>query len=66
MQSTQEVDYETYIELKNALKKGYKLMRSELAQKKLGRGWEELSLEEKEMLKMVYKENISEAPVVKN
>ena len=41
-------------------------MRSELAQKKLGRGWEELSLEEKEMLKMVYKENISEAPVVKN
>lgn len=65
MQSTHDAEYETYIELKNALKKGYKLMRNDLALKKLGRGWDDLTVDEKEMLKMVYKENISEAPVVK-
>ena len=64
MRSTQDAEYDTYIELKDALKSGYRLMRNDLAKKKLGRGWDDLTLEEKEMLKMVYKENISEAPVV--
>ena len=54
----------TYIKLKDELKKGYRLLRNDLAKKVLNRGWNDLTLREKEMLKMVYKENISEAPVV--
>ena len=42
----------------------YKSLRNDLAIKVLGRGWSDLTLQEKEMLKMVYKENISEAPVI--
>ncbi len=66
LQATQDAEYDTYIELKDALKKGYTLLRDKLAKKTLGRGWDNLTLEEKEMLKMVYDENISEAPVVQN
>tara|TARA_B100001769_G_scaffold40564_1_gene27945 strand:+ start:134 stop:817 length:684 start_codon:yes stop_codon:yes gene_type:complete len=64
MQATQDAEYETYIQLKDELKKGYRLLRNDLAKKVLNRGWNDLTLREKEMLKMVYKENISEAPVV--
>jgi len=63
LMSTQGPDYGTYIQLKDKLKLAYRSLRDELAKKKLGRGWDDLSLEEKEMLKMVYKENISEAPI---
>jgi len=64
MQATQDAEYETYIQLKDELKKGYQLLRNDLAIKVLKRDWDDLTLQEKEMLKMVYKENISEAPVV--
>ncbi len=64
MQATQGASYETYIALKDKLKQAYTSLRDDLAKRKLGRGWDDLSLEEKEMLKMVYKENISEAPVL--
>lgn len=64
LQATQGADYQTYISLKDELKQAYTELRSELAKKKLGRSWNDLNLEEKGMLKMVYKENISEAPVV--
>lgn len=65
MQATQGASYETYIQLKDKLKQAYTSLRNDLARKKLqGRGWEDLTLDEKEMLKMVYKENISEAPVI--
>lgn len=65
LQATQGAEYDTYIKLKDALKGAYTSLRDDLAKKKLdGRGWDDLTLEEKEMLKMVYKENISEAPVV--
>ena len=64
MQATQDAEYETYIQLKDELKRGYRLLRNDLAKKVLKRGWDDLTLQEREMLKMVYKENISEAPVV--
>ena len=64
MQATQGSEYKTYIELKDKLKQAYASLRNDLAKRKLGRGWDDLTLEEKEMLKMVYKENISEAPVI--
>ncbi|MBI35189.1 MAG: hypothetical protein CMP67_07485 [Flavobacteriales bacterium] len=64
MQATQGAEYETYILLKDHLKQAYKSLRNDLAIKVLGRGWSDLTLQEKEMLKMVYKENISEAPVI--
>ena len=64
MQATQGAEYDTYILLKDHLKRAYTALRSDLAKKVLNRGWEDLTLQEKEMLKMVYKENISEAPVV--
>ena len=64
MQATQDAEYDTYIQLKDELKKGYRLLRNDLAIKVLKRGWDDLTRQEREMLKMVYKENISEAPVV--
>ena len=64
MQATQGAEYDTYILLKDHLKRAYTALRSDLAKKVLNRGWEDLTLQEREMLKMVYKENISEAPVV--
>lgn len=64
MQATQGASYDIYIELKDKLKQAYTSLRDDLAKEKLGRGWDDLSLEEKTMLKMVYKENISEAPVL--
>lgn len=64
MQATQGASYDTYIALKDKLKQAYTSLRDDLAKRKLGRGWDDLSLEEKEMLKMVYKENISESPVL--
>ncbi len=64
MQATQGASYETYIALKDKLDQAYTSLRDDLAKRKLGRGWEDLTLEEKAMLKMVYKENISESPVV--
>lgn len=65
MQATQGADYETYILLRDKLDQAYTQLRDDLARKKLGRGWDDLKIEEKEMLEMVYKENVSEAPVVK-
>ena len=64
MQATQGAEYDTYILLKDHLKRAYTALRSDLAKKVLNRGWEDLTPQEREMLKMVYKENISEAPVV--
>jgi len=64
MQATQGAEYDTYILLKDHLKQAYTALRNDLAMKVLGRGWDDLTLQEREMLKMVYKENISEAPVV--
>ncbi len=64
MQATQGAEYDTYILLKDHLKRAYTALRSDLAKKVLNRGWDDLTLQEREMLKMVYKENISEAPVV--
>jgi biopolymer transport protein ExbD len=64
MQATQGAEYDTYILLKDHLKQAYTALRNDLAKKVLGRGWEDLTPQEREMLKMVYKENISEAPVV--
>lgn len=65
MQATQGASYDTYIKLKDKLKQAYTSLRNDLAKKKLqGRGWDNLTIDEKQMLKMVYKENISEAPVV--
>ena len=64
MQATQGAEYDTYIILKDHLKQAYASLRNDLAKKVLGRGWGDLTLQEREMLKMVYKENISEAPVV--
>ncbi len=64
MQATQDAEYDTYIQLKDELKKGYRLLRNDLAIKVLKRGWDDLTPQEREMLKMVYKENISESPVV--
>ena len=65
MQATQGASYDTYIKLKDKLKQAYTSLRNDLAKKKLqGRGWDDLTLDEKQMLKMVYKENISEAPVI--
>lgn len=65
VQSTVGPKYGTYIELKDKLKQAYTQLRDELARKKLGRGWDDLKLVEKEMLKMVFDENITEAPIVK-
>jgi len=65
MQATQGASYDTYIKLKDKLKQAYTSLRNDLAKNKLqGRGWDDLTLDEKQMLKMVYKENISEAPVI--
>lgn len=65
MQATQGASYDTYIKLKDKLKQAYTSLRNDLARKKLqGRGWDDLTFDEKQMLKMVYKENISEAPVI--
>ena len=64
MQATQGAEYDTYILLKDHLKRAYTALRSDLAKKVLNKGWVDLTSQEREMLKMVYKENISEAPVV--
>ena len=45
--------------------KSYRELRSELAKKRLGRSWKDLTLEEKKMLEMVYKKNVSESPIEK-
>lgn len=64
LQSTQSAEYQTYTEIKDKLKAAYKILRDKLAKRKLqGRGWEDLTKEEQEMLNMVYDENISEAPI---
>lgn len=61
--SDQGVKYGPYISLKDMIKKSYRELRSELARRKLGRPWEDLTLREKKMLEMVYKENVSESPI---
>ena len=59
------VRYSSYIKLKDMIAKSYRELRSELAKKRLGRTWKDLSLEEKKMLEMVYKKNVSESPIEK-
>lgn len=66
LQSTQSAEYKTYTLIKDKLKSAYKLLKNDLAKRKLDRGWDDLTLEEKEMLDMVFDENISEAPINKN
>lgn len=66
MQATQGAEYDTYIILKDNLKQAYASLRNDLSKKVLGRGWDDLTDDEQKMLKMVYKENISEAPIVQN
>lgn len=61
--SDQGVKYGPYIALKDMIKKSYRELRSDLAQKKLGRPWEDLTYKEKKMLEMVYNENVSESPI---
>jgi len=59
------VKYKSYIELKDMIAISYRELRSDLAKRKLGRTWKDLTFEEKEMLKMVYNENVSESPIKK-
>ena len=59
------VRYSSYIKLKDMIAKSYRELRSELAKKRLGRTWKDLTLEEKKMLEMVYKQNVSESPIEK-
>ncbi len=60
------VKYGSYIKLKDMIAQSYRELRSELAKEKLGRTWKDLTLEEKRMLEMVYKKNVSESPIEKN
>jgi biopolymer transport protein ExbD len=57
------VKYGSYIKLKDKIAQSYRELRSELAKRKLGRTWKDLTLEEKRMLEMVYKKNVSESPI---
>lgn len=59
------VKYKSYIQLKDMIAKSYRELRSDLAKRKLGRSWKDLTLEEKKMLEMVYKTNVSESPIEK-
>jgi biopolymer transport protein ExbD len=57
------VKYGSYIKLKDMIAQSYRELRSKLAKKRLGRAWGDLTLEEKKMLEMVYKKNVSESPI---
>jgi len=59
------VKYKSYIQLKDMIAISYRELRSDLAKRKLGRTWKDLTFKEKEMLEMVYNENISESPIEK-
>lgn len=64
IQSTRGADYKTYIELSDQILLAYSGLREKLAKRRLNKDWKELSTEEKEMLKIVYSTNISEAQTV--
>lgn len=60
---TQGVEYKYQIALKDMINQTYKSLRNDLAKKRLKREWEDLTLDEKEMLEMVYKKSVSENPI---
>lgn len=64
IQSTRGAEYKTYIELSDQILLAYAGLREKLAKKRLNKDWKELSKDEKEMLKLVYPTNISEAQTV--
>lgn len=64
--ATQGTKYNSEIQLKNVIDLAYRELRSELAERRLGRSWDNLTQEEKSMLKMVFKKNVSIAPVLRN
>lgn len=61
----QGVEYRYQIALKDMINQTYKSLRNDLAKKKLKRGWDDLTLDEKEMLEMVYKKSVSENPILR-
>lgn len=64
IQSTRGAEYKTYIELSDQILLAYKGLKEKLAKKRLQKDWSELSVEEKDMLGLIYPTNISEAQTV--
>jgi len=64
IQSTRGAEYKTYIELSDQILLAYKGLKEKLGKKRLQKEWSELSLEEKEMLGLIFPTNISEAQTV--
>jgi biopolymer transport protein ExbD len=64
IQSTRGAEYKTYIELSDQVLLAYSGLREKLAKKRLNKNWKDLSNDEKEMLRLVYPTNISEAQTV--
>ncbi len=61
---SQGTSYTQYVKVKEAIREAYKKMRIELSGRYFGKNsWNELSIDEKSMLKIVVEERISEAPV---
>ena len=66
IQAYQGTRYDLYVKVEDAVKESYKSIRMDLAKKYLKKyKWEDLTTEEKTMLKLVVREPISEQPVTK-
>lgn len=65
IESVAEVDYVLYSKTKSAILKGYKSLREKLAKNHLKQDWDDLTNDERELLRIVIRENISEAPLIK-
>ena len=61
IKTSRHTTYNAYFEMQNAIVRGYRLLRQELAQRRFGHGYDQCSPEERDAIAMVYPQRISEA-----